>query len=155
MEEPLNLSENLVPRRSVYLSQRRFLPDEEAPKSQSLVIAIEIIFIYLQMVFLAALLSMKLAPCDMYVDTCQNFSDDTKSDFVKFDDYINKQGLWFRLAHMIAGGSLVLVLIPMYGQYIYLINKASKSSSKKVYNIIAIISCYGPIGGAIFIINVV
>lgn len=91
----------------------------------------------------------------MYLDTCQNFSDNTKSDFVEFDDYIEEKGLWFRIAHIVAGGSLVLVLIPMYEEYKFLINKASKSRFKKVYKIIGIISCFGPIGGAIFIINVV
>jgi hypothetical protein len=78
--------------------------------------AIEIIFIYLQIVFLVALLTMKLAPCDMYADTCQNFSDSSKEEnFVDFDDYLLHKGRYFKWAHLFAGASLFLLVIPIFG----------------------------------------
>ena len=76
------------------------------------------VLIYLQVIFFSALMSMKLAPCDMYLDKCKEFENP-----VAYQKFLDNEGVYFKWIHFIAGGSMALLIIPIASQFKFLSTK--------------------------------
>lgn len=68
---------------------------------------------------------------------------------------MSEKGFYFRLAHLIAGPSLVLMIVPIYGQFSLMAEKSSHEKSKVIFTILGAICYSGPIGGGVFMLHVV